>query len=136
MSIVENTGRRTQISANFCIGSEPVQSPMSNVQCPTVGLPDWGLWTVDFGLLLLYRHSIRQLFDVTGGNLFIAGNAVLDLDQIAFSLSQLDHPFLSMAVLNYKNPADACFGAHCTSRHQHGWLRARLQDPDCRKLSR
>src|SRR2546423_13073106 len=101
---------------------------MSNVQCPmsairpmsAVRFCDFGLWTLVFGPLFFYRHSIRQLFNVAGGDLFIAGNAVLDLDQIAFSLSQLDHAFLSMAVLDYKYPVNACFGANCTSGYQHG----------------
>src|SRR6185295_17214963 len=70
MIIVANTGRRTQISASFCIVQIEVQSPRSKVQgpqqiaqgpkaaadCPgtkaqSATVPDFGLWTLDYHCL-------------------------------------------------------------------------------------
>src|SRR5205085_2628683 len=68
MITVAKTGRRTQISANFCIMVSPmsdVQSPKSKVQSRRLTL-DIGLWTLD--LLRLHLRPLVELRQVVSGD--------------------------------------------------------------------
>src|ERR1044072_581324 len=114
MIIVANTGRRTQISASFCIVKKEVQGPRS----------------------LPYCRSLTQLVKIAGRYDFIGRDAIFDFHQIAFSLSQLNLPLLHAAILDDEHAADARFGPHRSRRNQHCRRRARLQDAHSCKLSR
>jgi len=50
----------------------------------------------------LYDGSITQQFDIAGCDQFIGGDALLDFNQIAFRLAQLNQPLFRMAVLDNK----------------------------------
>ena len=88
---------------------------------------DFGNWTLD---LLLHGCSITQLVNVTGSNLFIGGNAALNLNQIAICLSELHQTLLGVTVLNNKNAAHAGLSAYGSRGHQDRRLQPILKNTD------
>src|SRR6476659_3246547 len=108
MSIVAKTGRRTHISASFCIGLE------LGALCFVLvfGLGSWVLveqrtkskvQRPKTQALLSYSHPITEQFKIAGRDLFVGGNAAFDFDQIAFSLSRLHDSLLCVSVLDHEH---------------------------------
>src|SRR5437764_6363907 len=136
MSIVANTGRRTQISASFCMtffrSADILSAVREHPARITHSLPR----AVQH--LLPHSDSIIQLIDITRRHDFISSDPTLDLDQIAFGLTSLDQPLLREAVLEYihvgrtrDRAQRALRDEHCRfalrQKHAHGCELLRLQ---------
>jgi hypothetical protein len=69
------------------------------------------------------------LIHITGRHLLVDADSVLDFDQIAFGLTQLDQTLFGVPVLDGEDAADARLSAHSARRHQHRSIRVRQKDP-------
>src|SRR5262245_10018603 len=105
MSIVANTGRRTQISASFCISFA-----FGNQRCVSVSL--WraipttqrhGDTEVAQRTLLLDGHPIDELIEIAGCYQLIGSYSGFYFNQISFSKSELDGTLLSAPIFHDKN---------------------------------
>src|SRR6185369_9778862 len=86
--------------------------------------------------LLFHPYPITQLLDVARRHLFICGNARPDLNQVAFCLTGLHHPLLSVSILDNVQTTHARFCHDGTSGNEHSRLSALLQFSHGRKLPR
>src|SRR5881275_3157214 len=119
INIVANTGRRTQISANFCMSQAPLVKTIGvNSLC---ALCDYfASFAVKKDLLnhkgrkvvaksakvltpkasLSYRNSVSQLIHVRGGDEFVGGEVAFNLDEAAVRLARCDESLVRDAVLD------------------------------------
>src|SRR5215212_1972331 len=108
INIVANTGRRTQISANFC---------MTALSCESVrSLPD--------------GRAVGELLDVRGGDEFVGRDVPLDLDEVAVLPACADEALVCDAVLDDEDAGGRPVGAHGAGGDEDRRVGLRLEHAD------
>src|SRR6266550_153844 len=131
MSMVANTGRRTQISASFCMaypGSAGILPAL--LLRLTRSLPRVVLY------LLPDCCPITQLIDIARSHHLVGRHPTLEFNQIALSLTRLHQALLGMAALDHEHVGRARNCAQRSLRHQHSRLGLRQENAHSCKLSR
>ena len=69
--------------------------------------------------LLLHGNTIAQPFQAARCDLFVRRNAILDLNQITFGLSELNDALFGVTVLDDKQSTHTGFRYNRSRRHEH-----------------